>query len=151
MTPTDQPRQAAGNGPTSGQFLPKPPLGQAPVDIPDDSATNLRNALVAERVVKAFKEMVEDLSPSERAKFMNISSGRVSPEDLADIASNPNAPVGLRYAMAHTPHPALVKLGLEDDDWRVQAGALANVACDPKQVDFMKIDTKAIFAALLVM
>jgi hypothetical protein len=151
MKPTDQPRQSAGNGRTSGQFLPKPPLGQAQVEIPDEPATNLRNALVAERVVKSFKGMIEDLSPSDRAKFMNISSGHVSPEDLVAIAGDPNAPAGLRYAMAHTPHPALVKLGLEDEDWRVQAGALANVACDPKQVDFMKIDTRAIFAALLVM
>jgi len=151
MVAIDQPRVSAGNGRESGQFAPKPLLTQAPVEIPDESANNLRNALVAERVVKAFKQMVEDLSPSERAKFMDISKGRVSPEDLVAIAGDDNAPVGLRYAMAHTPHPALVKLGLEDEDWRVQAGALSNVACDPKQVDFMKIDTQAIFAALLVM
>ncbi|WP_276972119.1 hypothetical protein [Ferrimicrobium acidiphilum] len=122
-----------------------------PVDVPDNADRNLRNALVAKKVEQAFRNMIQELSESDRETFMRISSGRTDPEELVRVASDPQAPTGLRFAIAHTPHPSLVKYGLEDEDWRVQAGALANFACDPKEVDFMKIDTQAIFAALLVM
>jgi hypothetical protein len=140
------------NRDTHGRFAPEAarPAGD-PVDIPDSASCNLRNVLAAQQISRAFKEMVRELSDTDRQLFDRLSMGDITSSELARLAEDPNTPTALRFAIANLPIEVLVERGLHDPDWRVQAGALASPACDPDQVDFSNIETQAVFAALLVM
>lgn len=105
------------------------------------------DAIVAE-VKRPFADMASELSAIDKERFDRISDGHASPDELISIARNPNSPVALQFAVAHT-HPSFVEWGLRHDDWRVQAGALTNVSCDPNEVDIEKIDGRAVDAAMV--
>jgi len=133
-----------------GRWAPKPGLATDQIQIPGDSEARVQNALVAIHVQQVFQSMIDELPEEQKSTYDRIVSGQCSPADIVRIAEDPNAPTALRAAIARVPVESLVERGLRDPDWRVQASALSNVACDPEKVDFQKIETEAIFASLIL-
>jgi hypothetical protein len=106
------------------------------------------DAAIITTVKRPFEDMASELSATDKKRFDRISDGYVSPDELISIASDPDSPAALQFAVAHT-HPSFIEWGLGHDDWRVQVGALTNISCDINEVDIEKIDGRAMDAAII--